>query len=191
MPRYISFLRGVNVGGNNKVSMAELKKLLAANGYRDVVTYINSGNILFTSDSTDCAVLQRHHEALIAEHFGLAITLAIVPGDTLLSAVKHAPEWWNRDADTKHNAIFVIPPATAASVTEAIGPAKPEYEQVAAHGQVIYWSAPIATFSRTRWSKVVSTSVYGSITIRNANTVLKLAQLLSAGTEAPEAGAAP
>lgn len=55
--------------------------------------------------------------------------------------------------------------------------AKPDYEKVAYHDRVIFWSAPIKAFSKTRWSKVVQTSAYDKITIRNANTAKKLAQL--------------
>jgi len=58
-----------------------------------------------------------------------------------------------------------------------VGEIKPEYEQVDVYGPVIFWSAPMKTFSRTRWSKVVGSAAYGSITIRNANTALKLAEL--------------
>lgn len=93
----------------------------------------------------------------------------------IAAALAHVPTWWNKDKESKHNAIFVIPPATAQDIFAAVGEAKPEYEQVAYHGQVIFWSAPLKTFSRTRWAKVTGTAAYRSITIRNANTAIKLA----------------
>lgn len=180
MPRYIAFLRGVNVGGNNKVSMAALKALMEGHGYGRVVTYINSGNILFSSDGTDTHALQLQLEALIQARFSLKIPVTVVPGEALLEAMAHAPAWWNADKESKHNAIFVIPPTAVETVFETVGPAKPEYEQVAAYGRVIFWSAPVATFSRTRWLGIVGSRVCDSVTIRNANTVTKLAQLLRA-----------
>jgi uncharacterized protein (DUF1697 family) len=68
---------------------------------------------------------------------------------------------------------------TAAEVCARIGEIKPEYESIARHGRVIFWSAPIATFSRTRLTKIVqSKALYNAITIRNANTTLKLAALV-------------
>ncbi|WP_348922291.1 hypothetical protein [Enterococcus rotai] len=63
-------------------------------------------------------------------------------------------------------------------VIESVGEAKAEYEKVAYHERVIFWSAPIKTFSRSRWSKIVGTKMYSRITIRNANTVNKLAELV-------------
>ena len=60
-----------------------------------------------------------------------------------------------------------------------IGEAKPEYEKVEAHGPVIFWTAPLKTFNRTRYKDIVSSSAYQNITIRNANTTKKLRSLLT------------
>ena len=72
---------------------------------------------------------------------------------------------------------FVIAPKKAEEIIAEIGEAKPEYESVAAHHPIIFWSAPIKTFSRTRYSKIVGTKTYQSVTIRNASTTRKLAEL--------------
>ncbi len=60
---------------------------------------------------------------------------------------------------------------------EEVGEAKPEYEKIAAAGQIIFWTAPLQTFNRTRYSKIVGTTAYQYITIRNANTTRKLLEL--------------
>ena len=177
MEKYIVFLRGINVGGKNTVPMPELKALLEQNGFHDVVTYINSGNIIFSSDNTNDIELKEKCEALIASNFQLKIPVIILTVNDLRAALEHAPLWWGQDNDSKHNAIFVLPPITVDKVFEEVGVIKPEYEKVDYYGRVIFWSAPIKTFSRTRWSKVVGSPVYNSITIRNANTVKKILQL--------------
>lgn len=176
--QYIALLRGINVGGKNKIPMSELKAAFEEEGFENVTSYINSGNILFTTDSADTIALIRRCRALILRTFGLEIAVCVIAAADLLEALAHAPDWWNASKDAKHNAIFVIPPASAEEVMRAVGDAKPEYEQVAAHGSVIFWSAPLKTFSKTRWSKVVGTKAYQDITIRNANTTLKLAALV-------------
>lgn len=178
MRKYIALLRGINVGGKNKISMPELKAAFEDNGYKDVVTYINSGNIVFSSHNDNEESLKKECEAVIADRFQLNIPVTIVSAESLLAALQNAPDWWDEDSQSKHNAIFVIPPAIAAEVIEQVGFSKPEYEQIECYGQVIFWSAPIETFSKTRWSKIVGKSVYNSITIRNANTAKKLLQLL-------------
>jgi uncharacterized protein (DUF1697 family) len=177
MTRYIALLRGVNVGGNNKISMPELKAAFTAAGLLSVRTYINSGNVFFDS-ALDEATVQGLCERTIANTFGLNISVGIITADELRNALNNAPEWWNTGADIKHNAIFVIAPASAERVCAQVGEAKPEYEKIAHHGKVIFWSAPLATFGRTRWSKITQhRAAYNAITIRGANTTLKLLEL--------------
>lgn len=178
MNKYIALLRGINVGGKNRVSMSELKQLFEQNGFCNVITYINSGNVIFSAEQTDEKKVKEGCEALIADAFGLNIPVTIVSVHNLMAAMDNAPAWWDQDKDSKHNAIFVIPPVKVEEVYEAVGAIKPEYEKVDHYGRVIFWSAPLKTFSRTRWSKIVGSSLYDSITIRNANTVKKLAELV-------------
>jgi len=175
MTKYIALLRGINVGGKNKVSMKALKELLEKNGFLDVDTYINSGNIIFSSDNSDIEFLKMHCEALIFDTFKLKISVAVVSSAELIETLSNAPDWWDADAESKHNAIFVIPPTTVDEVMKEVGEAKPEYEKVSSYGKVIFWSAPIKTFSRTRWLKIVGKPVYDEVTTRNANTVKNLA----------------
>lgn len=178
MQKYIALLRGINVGGKNKIAMPELKKLFEDIGYKDVVTYINSGNVIFSSPEEEEANIRKDCESEIVEKFQLDILVTIISAKDLSKALQNAPSWWDKDSEAKHNAIFVIPPATATQIIEQVGIEKPEYEQISYYGQVIFWSAPIQTFSKTRWSKIVGKPAYHSITIRNANTTKKLLQLL-------------
>ena len=179
MPKHIVLLRGINVGGKNKIAMPVLKAAFEAADFADVRTYINSGNVIFSIDDEDTVALQQRCRQIIMDTFGLDIITAVISAEEYMDALNHAPVWWDNDAGSKHNAIFVIKPVSTASVIEEVGEIKPGYEQSAFYGQVIFWSAPIKTFSQTRWSQVVSAKpLYNSITIRNANTANKLLQLL-------------
>ncbi|MES2630662.1 MAG: DUF1697 domain-containing protein [Patescibacteria group bacterium] len=174
--KYIALLRGINVGGNNKVSMAELKTCFENVGHLNVLTYINSGNVIFESDKTDKVELVKECEEVIEKQFGFHVVCSVITAKELYAALKNAPAWWGKN-DDKHNALFVIAPATAKDIVEEVGEAKPEYETIAMHEPIIFWSAPLKTFGRTRYSKIVGTKAYQSITIRNANTTKKLAEL--------------
>jgi len=178
MIKYVALLRGVNVGGKNKLDMKELKKAFEARGFLGVQTYINSGNVIFSSQSADEPALKAECEAVIRENFGLDIFVALMCASDLFDAVEHAPVWWNADENSKHNAIFVIAPMSVEEDFSAVGEIKPEYEKVDFYGRLIFWSAPLKTFSRTRWAKVSGNIVYNDLTIRNPNTVYKLAELL-------------
>jgi uncharacterized protein (DUF1697 family) len=199
--RYIALLRGINVGGNNKIAMSELKLGFESCGFGNVVTYINSGNVLFDNTAAGAqnadadapvviAELKSICETMILQRFELSIAVNIISAASLLAAVEHAPSWWSNDKDSTHNAIFVIPPLTAEEANAALGSSngspdgspdgspKSEYEKIFCHSQVIFWTAPRKTFSRSRWAKVVSNKpIYNAITIRNANTTKKLAEL--------------
>lgn len=175
--KYIALLRGVNVGGKNKVQMSDLKKCFEDAGFQNVVTYINSGNVIFDSEEENVLKVRQECGEMLREKFGFVIGVALLNIAALREALDHVPEWWGDDRDSKHNAIVVIPPATAEKVIEEAGAIKPEYEKLYAYGDIIFWSAPFETFSRTRWSKVVGTKAYQSVTIRNANTFRKLLQI--------------
>ncbi|RYX79335.1 DUF1697 domain-containing protein [bacterium] len=174
--KYVALLRGINVGGKNKVAMSDLKASFEEVGFVDVRTYINSGNVIFDSPNTDVAGLVTMCETAIEKQFGFHIVCSVVSAEELQDALKHAPAWWD-NGDAKHNAIFVIAPRTTDEIMAEVGEAKPEYENVTAHPPIIFWSAPIETFSRTRYSKIVGTNAYQFVTIRNANTTKKIAEL--------------
>jgi uncharacterized protein (DUF1697 family) len=175
--KYIALLRGINVGGHNIVSMPDLKLCFEGLDFKDVKTYINSGNVIFRTYQPDIAILVQLCETAIASSFGFPVTCAVISADELKQAIDNAPAWWGSDPNSKHNAIFVIPPAKAEEIIQQEATTKPQDEQIAAYKSVIFWTAPLATFSHTRYSKIVSSKTRQSITIRNANTTKKLAQL--------------
>ena len=175
--KYVALLRGINVGGKNKVAMSDLRACFEGVGFDNVTTYINSGNVVFDSPQKSTAMLVELCEDAIEKQFGFHVACAVVAATELLEALQHAPNWWNDGSDAKHNAFFVIAPKKAEEIIVEIGEAKPEYESVVAHHPIIFWSAPIKTFSRTRYSKIVGTKTHQSVTIRNASTTCKLAEL--------------
>jgi uncharacterized protein (DUF1697 family) len=180
LKRYIALLRGVNVGGKNKVPMAELRFALEELGFSDVSSYINSGNIVFSTDIGDESKLKAMCEMAIIENFGLEIPVAIISAEDLIHAMSKAPDWWNDAEDSKHNAFFTILPTTPEIIIGEIGVGglNTEYEKVAYHGQVMFWSAKTATYSKARFPRVIGTKSYKGITVRNANTTLKLLELV-------------
>lgn len=175
--KYIALLRGINVGGKNKVAMSQLKHSFESLGFENVTTYINSGNVIFEAPKQAITTLIEKCETIIEKDFGFHVVCSVISATDLQAAVKNAPNWWGLDDTDKHNAIFIIPPATPAEIIKEVGEAKPEYEKIATYGSVIFWTAPLKTFGRTRYSKIVGTAAYKSITIRNANTTKKLAEL--------------
>ncbi len=182
MEKWIALLRGINISGKNKVAMPLLKMAFEAFGFTNVSTYINSGNVLFSSESTDKAEISNRCKVMLEERFALDVPVAILSVKELSEALDHAPPWWDLHSNEEviHQAIFLIPHVTIEDVYKAVGEAKPEYEQVGYHNHVIFWSAPRATLSKTRWYKIASSSVNSKVTIRNASTTKKLLLLSNA-----------
>jgi uncharacterized protein (DUF1697 family) len=178
MGRYVALLRGINVGGKNKVIMTELAASFTQGGFARVTTYINSGNVLFESNEGDTCTIKARCEALLAAAYPFDIPVVVLSAEEIAQAMANAPRWWNTDATAANNAFYVIPPVTAQDVFAQVGAHKPAYEQVASHGRVIFWTAPRKTYARSMWSKIVQLPVYKSVTLRNANTALRLAQLM-------------
>jgi len=89
--RQIALLRGINVGGKNIIKMADLKSAFERRGFQNVVTYINSGNILFDGEQDETAA-KAACEKLIAEDFGLDIPVCVISAAGLIEALAHAPE---------------------------------------------------------------------------------------------------
>ena len=179
METYIALLRGINISGKNKVSMPLLKTAFEDIGFSKVSTYINSGNVLFSTDINCKNELIKLSRNIIVERFSLDVPVTIISLAELKEALDNAPKWWDIPSNEEviHQAIFLIPPITVAEVYSAVGELKADYEKVDFYKNVIFWSAPRATLSKTRWYKIASSSVNNDVTIRNANTTKKLIDL--------------
>ena len=83
MKRYIAFLRGVNISGKNKVPMDELKRCFEELDFSEVKTYLNSGNVAFSSDEDNIEVLTSQAEMIINRQFGLDIPVFVISKENL------------------------------------------------------------------------------------------------------------
>ena len=76
--KYIALLRGINISGKNKISMSELKKVLEENKYQNVVTYLNSGNVIFESNINDEETIMQDIYNIVKDKFNLEIPIFII-----------------------------------------------------------------------------------------------------------------
>ncbi len=113
MPTHISLLRGINVGGNKKIPMADLKALYESLGFRAVTTYIQSGNVVFYADTTDAPALAARIEAAIAARFGFDVTVLQRTADDLRRILDNDP-FPGVEPARRHVLFLATPPASAA-----------------------------------------------------------------------------
>lgn len=179
MKRYAAFLRGINISGKNKVPMADLKKGFESLDFGEVKTYLNSGNVVFSSDEKDRGSLTKKIEGMIENQFALKIPVFVISKENLEDILHNAPDWWrNENKEIYDNLIFILPPATFAEVYGELGEPKKELEQIKEYKEAIFWSFSRKDYQRTNWwSKTASANISGKLTIRTANTIRKIAEM--------------
>lgn len=91
MPTHVALLRGINVGGRNRVAMADLREVVAGLGHTEVATYIQSGNVVFTSQETDATALATALERAIAETLGVAPRVVVLSRSELSQVMADNP----------------------------------------------------------------------------------------------------
>jgi uncharacterized protein (DUF1697 family) len=186
MTRYLVLLRGINVGGRNKVPMAALRELLESLGHTKVSTYIASGNVILTSDRT-AAEIKREIEEALPRTFTLDSELVAVHLLTLAelrAVVRKRPTGFGDHPEQYHSdAVFLmgIDVPTAMKVFDP----RPGVDEVWPGPGVIYSQRLSSQRTKSRLSRIIGTAAYKSMTIRNWATTLALLERM----EAPEAEA--
>jgi len=178
MARNVALLRGINVGGNNLIRMADLKACFEAHGYGDVVTYIQSGNVVFTARGSGAA-LTREVEAMLASTFDHYDASVVIRSRTQLRAiVDRAPGGFGEAPDLfRYDVIFLMPPLTARAAIADV-PVREGVDTVTAGPGVLYHSRLTSQATKSRLSKIAALPMYRQLTIRNWNTTTKLLALM-------------
>ncbi|MBC5687403.1 DUF1697 domain-containing protein [Mediterraneibacter sp. NSJ-55] len=179
MKRYIAFLRGINISGKNKVSMAELKQGFERLDYTEVKTYLNSGNVIFSSGETDIIKTTSRIEEMIKNQFSIDIPVFVISKEELEDILYHAPEWWGDESKKIYdNLIFIMPPATFKDVYNEIGEPKEGLERIEEYKKAVFWSFSRKDYQKTNWwPKTASANISSKLTIRTANTVRKIVSM--------------
>lgn len=174
MGRYVALLRGINVGGNNLIKMKALAACFEAQGYANVITYIQSGNVLFDARERTAAKLTGRIEAMLSETFRYQASVVLLTEPQLRRVVEDAPKGFGDDpARYRYDVLYLKPPLTAKAALAGV-PVKEGVDQVDAGPGVLYYSRLIEKASQSQLNRVVSMPVYKSMTIRNWNTTKKL-----------------
>jgi uncharacterized protein (DUF1697 family) len=179
---FVALLRGVNVGGNNMISMASLKASFERMGFDHVSTYINSGNILFKTKQDDLRKLESKIEKMLTSEHKLDCKVVVRSLAEIAKLVENWPQDWDSDQDWKYNVIFLRHSIDSQEVLKELAP-EPDIEQVVYYPGTLLWSARISAMSRTRMQKLSSRKVFQDMTVRNPNTTRKLYELMKKMSE--------
>jgi uncharacterized protein (DUF1697 family) len=176
---YVVLLRGINVGGKNKIPMPELKRCLEELGFEDVATYIQSGNVLLRSDRV-AQTIGPAIETMLSKKFKLdsdLIRVLVLSHDKLRAIVTRKPKGFGEQPEKYYSDAIFLMGIEAAQAMPVFKP-REGVDEVWPGDGVIYSQRLGALRTKSRLSAIVGTPAYKSMTIRNWNTTTKLLVLL-------------
>lgn len=178
---YVALLRGINVGGGNKVAMTKLKQVFEELGFGAVTTYINSGNVVFTSSKTSNSQIAVTIEAAIEKHFRLPIKVVVRNQHQIEAVCSALPAHWVNDATMKCDVMFLWEEVDAPESLAEVGLKKELADVVYVPGAII-WRIDRDKVTRGGVDKLIKSRLYKLMTIRNCNTVRKIQLLMQQAT---------
>jgi uncharacterized protein (DUF1697 family) len=174
---YVALLRGINVGGKNKIDMKALKESFERVGMHDVITYINSGNIVFRNGGHPRAELTKTIEAAIKRDFGLSIRVVLRSLDEYRMVMRALPDGWTNDDHAKSDVMFLWEEIDSPQILDRL-PIRPDVDSVDYVPGAVLWSVARAAVTRSGKMKLPGSALYKQMTIRNVNTTRKLYELM-------------
>jgi uncharacterized protein (DUF1697 family) len=179
MAKYVALLRGINVGGKNKVPMAGLKKCLEELGFSDVATYIASGNVIFESDKGSEEINAQIEQAL-PKSFKLEsklVKVLVLSRNQLQAIITKKPKGFGEQPEKYHSDAIFLMGIDSAQAMEVFNP-REGVDKVWPGDGVIYSQRLSSLRTKSRLSKIMGTPAYKSMTIRSWQTTTKLLEIL-------------
>ncbi len=173
--RYVALLRGINVGKGPRVPMKTLQALLEGLGLGSVVTYLNSGNVVFDS-ALSASDLTRLIEDELERTFGEKIPALVKTSAEVIAIAESIPsEWGSNDREQTYVAYLFSDVDKPGLVSEL--PVKRQFMSIFYAPGAIVWNIKREDYNRSQITKIVGHSSYARMTTRNVNTARKLAAL--------------
>ena len=176
--KYILLLRGINVGGKNKISMNDLKELLLKSGFEDVDSYINSGNLFFSSvqNYESCISKIRY---LLETNYDFSIPFALISKEEFLEEKAELPDWWKQEL-ARRDVLFFSCNLDKSKILDFRDKATFHNEIVHIGRHAVLWGKyDESEYLKTTYhKKLMKQDFYKKITIRNGNTFEKIAEIL-------------
>lgn len=173
---YVALFRGINVGGNNKVEMKKLKTTFETLGFKDIATYINSGNVVFKSKPKAASALSSTIEDAVRRDFDLDLKILVKDLPSVEAINKILPATWVKDKTMRTDVMFLW--------EEFDKPVSLELMQLKEVDNILYapgallWNILDKDYDQSGMLKMIGTKLYKNMTIRNVNTFRKLLEMM-------------
>ena len=180
VPTYVALLRGINVGGHQKIRMADLRVLMEGLGHESVETYLQSGNAVFRSPRKTDAALASGMEEAIAVELGLTVSVLVRTGAEL-DRVVHGTPYGDRGADMKQLHVAFLSAAPTAAAVKKLAAAQFAPDELEVAGREVYLHYPDGPGRSKLTNAVLERRLGVAATMRNWRTVTTLAELVAGG----------
>ena len=173
--RFAALLRGINVGKSVQVPMKTLKALLEELGLENVVTYLNSGNVIFSSE-LDSVKLSRLLEAELEIRFGQKIPVLVKSSPEIIRIQEAIPPEWKNDESQQSYVAYLFKEFARPGLVAEL-PIRTEYMTIMYALEALIWNIKRENYNKSHITKIASHASYAGMTTRNVNTARKLAEL--------------
>lgn len=174
---YVALLRGINVGGNTKVEMKKLKASFESLGLSNIVTYINSGNVIF-SDPRSSTELTPLIEQVIKKDFDLDVRVVLRDRDNIATLAQKIPTGWTNDDKLKTDVMFLWDEIDDPAILKKVAINSMIENALYLPGALV-WNIGRQNVTRGGGIKLIKSDLYKHMTIRNINTVRKLNEMIN------------
>lgn len=174
---YVALLRGVNAGKARRVDMKTLKSLIEGLGCTRVVTYINSGNVVFSS-TEEASAIRRKIEKALEKEFKCEIPTLIKTAKEIQKIADAIPSEWKNDTAHRSDIAYLFEDADSKKIIEAL-PLRAEFMDIRYVKGAVFWHLDRKNYNKSHLNKLISHKLYQSMTVRNVNTARKLAEMVA------------
>ncbi|AOT70560.1 DUF1697 domain-containing protein [Geosporobacter ferrireducens] len=174
---YVALLRGINVGGKNKIDMKLLKETFGRLGMGSVTTYINSGNVIFIDERYTKPEISFLLEKGIYEDFNIEIKVLVRSMNDFESMMGILPASWKNDGAMKGDVLFLWDELDQETVDSMLV-IRHNIDTVLFAPGVIFWSVDKENVTKSGLTKIVGTALYKKMTVRNVNTTRRIYEIM-------------
>lgn len=157
--------------------MSELKTACEQIGFTNVLTYINSGNIIFESTIASTTKISKQLEQVLLDIFGFAVQVVTLPQKKFLAIARTLPDTWENNETSKCDVLFLWQEIDKPDILQTFT-IKPDIDEVLYTPGAVLWAVDKTHIGKSGLLRIVGTETYKKMTIRNCNTVRKIATIL-------------
>lgn len=174
----VALLRGINVGGANRLPMADLRRTLEGLGYSEVRTYIASGNVVLGADPAPVRDVADRIAAAVERELGVSCGVLVRAGADIQSIARAIPEHWSNGSQARSDVLYLFDAVDTPDVLARM-PAVAGVDEVRYVPGAVLWSVDRARATRSGLVRIVGTELYRQVTVRNVNTARRLAAMVA------------